>query len=116
MAVARAERPAAREAIEGERSELAHALATSQKPRHQLADPGHLEAVIAVRDHVHVGRDEVEDRYVVGRERADAAVAPSAEVLAAALEAAPELPHRRRQVIGELGLRLILFVGVSVRI
>ena len=72
--------------------------------------------MIAVGDHINVGRYPVEDRHVVRRERTDAAVATLAKVLARAFEARHELPHRRRQVIGEFGLGLVFVVIVTIRI
>src|SRR5439155_18941995 len=86
MAVAWAERFSIGESVERERLQFRDAVAAGDELRDQFASAGHLEAVVAVGDHVHVGRDPVEDRHVVGRERANAAVAALAKVLAGAFE------------------------------
>ena len=80
----------------------------------QLADTDHLEAVVAVFDHVDVWGYPVEDGEVVGGECAYAAVGALLEGRPYALEAGHGGAHGGAEVVGELGLGLVEFVGVAV--
>src|SRR5207244_8212727 len=75
------------EALEAERVEQRRVLA-DEHLRHLAADADHLVAVVRVEDCVHVRLQIVEDREVVGGERADAARARGLVERPAALEAA----------------------------
>src|SRR5579885_3266075 len=75
--------------------------AAGEQACHLLADAQHLEAVVGVGYHVDVWRHEIEDREVVGREGADAAVRALLVGAAPALEAVERPGQAGGEVVGE---------------
>src|SRR5436190_10566193 len=91
---------AGRETFESEWIEQARVLADDDL-RHFAPDADHLVAVIRVEDRVDVRLQVVEDREVVGGERADAAGARVPVERAATREAAEPMRERGTPHVGE---------------